>query len=171
MKKNVSITLILLLIPLVILSHVSWSTTENGLLFNVDGRDVDFAGIIKDKWRLATKTCRSVTELENSDPRLKEIKALVQTYSPPDSIHVKSLYAWTTGSWAVAEVEFETLLPAVVTIKNLDKKMVIVDDAIWSGLTTPWVSGPFIRTYLGRGTSQVPHVLLDCFELQTKSFK
>ena len=47
MNKKVSITLLLLLIPVVLLTHVSWSQKENGLMFNVDGRDVDFIGIIK----------------------------------------------------------------------------------------------------------------------------
>ena len=56
MNKKVSITLLLLLIPVVLLTHVSWSQKENGLMFNVDGRDVDFVGIIKNEWRMATNT-------------------------------------------------------------------------------------------------------------------
>lgn len=170
MNKTVSLALVCLLTPMVVLSHINWSQTDNGWLFNVDGRDVDFVGIIQEQWRKTSSSCSSVIELESSDPRHKEIKVLVQSYSPPDSIQLTAIHVWTSGTWAVAEVEFEKLLPAVVTIKNIDKDPAVVEDAIWSGFTKPWVAGPFIRSYLGKSKGQAPRVLLDCFELQTKSF-
>jgi hypothetical protein len=137
----------------------------------VDGRDVDFAGIIEDKLRQTTKQCQAVTELENTDPKFKEIKTLVQSYSPPDSTPIKVMHLWTMDNWAVAELEFERLLPAVVAIKNVDTKATIVENAIWSGLTKPWQSGPFIRAYLAKQSREIPRNLLDCFELQTLSFR
>ena len=106
MNKKVSITLLLLLIPVVLLTHVSWSQKENGLMFNVDGRDVDFVGIIKNEWRMATNTCKTVTELNSEDQKLTMIKTAIQSYSPPDSIPIKVIYVWTSGTWAVEEVEF-----------------------------------------------------------------
>lgn len=171
MKKNVSLAMIFLLTPMIVLSHINWSKTENGWLFNVDGRDVDFAGAIQEKWRRTSTSCRSVTELESSDPRHQKIKLLIQTYSPPDSTRITDLHVWSSSTWAVAEVEFEKLLPAVVTIRNIDENPAIVEDAIWSGLTNPWVSGPYIRSYLSKSKHQAPRVLLDCFELQTTSFR
>ena len=54
MNKKLSVILLLLFVPVVILTHVSWSQKDNGWMFNVDGRDVDFIGIMKDKWRMAT---------------------------------------------------------------------------------------------------------------------
>lgn len=171
MNKHVSLALIFLLTPMIVFSHINWSKTDNGWLFNVDGRDVDFAGVIQDKWRKTSTSCRTVTELESSDPRHQEIKSLVQSYSPPDSTQVTAIHVWTRGTWAVAEVEFEKLLPAVVTIKNIDKDPAVVEDAIWSGFTKPWVAGPFIRSYLSQSKNPAPRVLLDCFEMQTKSFR
>ena len=171
MNKKVSITLLLLLIPVVLLTHVSWSQKENGLMFNVDGRDVDFVGIIKNEWRMATNTCKTVTELKSEDQKLTMIKTAIQSYSPPDSIPIKVIYVWTSGTWAVAEVEFENLLPAVVAVKNLDTSATVVGDAIWSGMTAPWKSGPFIRAYLGQKAKDMPAELLKCFELQTSSFR
>ena len=74
MNKKVSITLLLLLVPALVLPHVSWSQKDNGLMFNVDGRDVDFVGIIKNEFRIATNTCKTVTELKSDDQKLTMIK-------------------------------------------------------------------------------------------------
>lgn len=171
MKRKVAATLLALLVPVVVLTHVSWSQKDNGLMFNVDGRDVDFVGIIKDKWRIATYTCKTVTELDSQDPKFKMVKAAIQSFSPPDSNTIKVIYVWTAGTWGVAEVEFESLLPAVVIVKNLDTNATLANDAIWSGMTAPWKSGPFIRTYLDKKSNEMPEELLNCFELQTVSFK
>ena len=171
MMKHVSLVLLTVLTPLVFFSHFSWSTTENGVLFNLDGRDLDFSGMVKEKWRRATNTCSSVNRLSISDARHESIKRLIQSYSPPDSHHIETLHMWTQGDWAVAEVEFKHLLPAVVTLKNIEQNAEIVDDAIWSGLTHPWTAGPLIRNYLHKSQTPAPQMLLDCFELQTKSFQ
>jgi hypothetical protein len=171
MNKKVSVALLLFLAPVVVLTHVDWSEKENGLMFNVDGRDVDFVGIIKDTWRIATNTCKTVAQLDSEDPKLAIIKAAIQSYSPPDSIPIKVIYVWTSGTWAIAEVEFEKLLPAVVVVNNLDASATVVGDAIWSGMTAPWVSGPFIRDYLNQKSNEIPKTLLNCFELQTVSFR
>jgi hypothetical protein len=171
MNKKISVAFLLLLIPVVTLTHVSWAQKDNGLMFNVDGRDVDFIGIMKDKWRMTTNTCKKVKQLANEDPKLKIVKTAIQSYSPPDSMHIKVIYVWTSGTWAIAEVEFEKLLPAVVPVKDIDTSATVVGDAIWSGQTVPWKSGPFIRAYLGQKSSDTPEDLLNCFELQTDSFK
>ena len=171
MNKKVSVALLLFLTPVVLLSHVSWSQADNGLLFNVDGRDVDVVGILKDKWRASTKRCPAVAELDSTDPQFKTIKTLVQSYSPPDSVAIRKIYVWRSGSWAVAEVEFAKLLPAVVTIKDIDTNAAIVEDAIWSGMTKPWKAGPFIRAYIANKSNELPETLLQCFELQTMSFQ
>ena len=171
MNKKLSVILLLLFVPVVILTHVSWSQKDNGWMFNVDGRDVDFIGIMKDKWRMATNSCSSVKQLDGEDPKLKIIKTAIQSFSPPDSIPIKVIYVWTSGTWAIAEVEFEKLLPAVVPVKDIDTSPTVIGDAIWSGMTIPWKSGPFIRAYLGEKSSDTPEVLLNCFDLQTDSFK
>jgi hypothetical protein len=82
---------------------------------------------------------------------------------------INHINVWVNDTWAIAEVEFIHLLPAVVTIKNIDQTPVIVDDAIWSGFTKPWIAGPLVRAYLSKSKSKAPQILLDCFELQTKS--
>ena len=77
MNIKASVVLLLILTPVVLMSHINWSQEENGLLFNVDGRDVDFVGIVKDTWRTTTKRCDAVTELESADRSFKIIQTLV----------------------------------------------------------------------------------------------
>ena len=92
MNKKISVTLLVLFIPLEILTHVSWSEKDNGLMFNVDGKDVDFIGIMKDKWRKTTNSCKTVKQLASEDPKLRMVKTAIQSYSPPDSMHIKVIY-------------------------------------------------------------------------------
>ena len=98
MNKKLSVILFLLFVPVVILTHVSWSQKDNGWMFNVDGRDVDFIGIMKDKWRMTTNSCKTVKQLDSEDPKLKIIKTAIQSFSPPDSIPIKVIYVWTSGT-------------------------------------------------------------------------
>ena len=120
---------------------------------------------------MTINSCKTVKILQSDDPKLRTVNTAIQSYSPPDSIPIKVIYVWTSGTWAIAEVEFEKLLPAVVLVKNLDTSATVIGDAIWSGLTKPWKSGPFIRAYLSQKSSDTPEALLNCFELQTDSFK
>lgn len=171
MNRKVSLILLAILIPVVISTHIGWTRKDNGLIFNVDGRDVDFVGAVKDKWRTTTKTCKVVSELYGRDPEFKLIKTAIQSFSPPESMAIREIYIWRSGDWAIAEVEFENLLPAVVPVMNLDTKTTVMGEAIWSGVTTPWKAGPFVRAYVSQRSSNMPAELLNCFELQTASFR
>jgi hypothetical protein len=68
------------------------------------------------------------------------------------------------------EVEFDTLLPAVVTLKETQGEWSVVPNAIWSGHTHPWVAAPWIRNYLSKQAPDMPANLLECFTPQSKSF-
>lgn len=172
MKKKTSVIVLMLLIPTVVLMHVSWRHEDNGLLFNVDGRDVDVVGAFTDWARTATNRCQMVHALPSDDPRLGRIQAVIQSYSPPDSMEIRDIHVWTTSHWAIAEVEFQQLLPAVITLRDVDTDHpAVVEGAIWSGATAPWKSGPRIRSYLKSRSSDTPQDLLDCFEFQTKHFR
>lgn len=171
MKRKTSLIVLGMLIPTVVLTHVSCSALDDGLMFNLDGRDVDLVGMTKDWVRTTTNSCQSVHQLKSDDVQFVRIKAAIQSYSPPDSMDIKTIHVWTATHWAIAEVEFEKLLPAVVTIKKADTSPTVVEGAIWSGTTAPWKSSPHIRSYLKNRSNDTPHDLLNCFELLTKSFK
>lgn len=171
MKKKTSLIVLALLLPSVVLTHISCRTLDDRLMFNLDGRDVDFVGITKEWVRTTTNSCQSVLQLKSDDAKIDPIKAVIQSYSPPDSRDIKTIHVWTASNWAIAEVEFEKLLPAVVTINNMDTSPKIVEGAIWSGTTAPWKSSPHIRSYLKNRSNDTPQDLLSCFELLSASFK
>ena len=77
---------------------------------------------------------------------------------------------WSMGEWTLAEVEFDELLPAVVTLQTRDNETRIVPLGIWSGLTKPWMASPLIRTYLKTQVPEIPKELLNCFAPRSKSF-
>jgi hypothetical protein len=78
---------------------------------------------------------------------------------------------WLQSDWAVVELEFDTLQPAVVPVHFQNGVPFIQAKAIWSGLTTPWKSAPFIRHYMGTKLPDIPKDLLNCFEPQSQYFK
>ena len=77
---------------------------------------------------------------------------------------------WTLGEWTLAEVEFEALLPAVVTLQKISNEQKIVPRGIWSGYTKPLMAAPLIRTYLKTQVPEVPVKLLNCLIPRSKSF-
>ena len=170
MKKSVAITLMAVLIPAVMFSHLNVVEKDNGVLLSVDGREVDVWGMVKNRWQSLTHDCSAVVLLEHTHPVHQLAKDLIQRYSPPDSNHLTHLFVWQQGPWMLAETEFESLLPAVVTLHEDQDGMSIVPNGIWSGHTQPWVAGPHIRAYLGRQIPDVPQALLNCFKPQTRSF-
>lgn len=170
MKKSVAITLMAVLIPAVMLSHLGVVEKDNGMLLLVDGREVDAWGVVKDRWQAMRQRCDDVRLLAPTHPLHRLTNDLIQRHSPPDSQTLTQVYVWQHGPWLLAEAEFERLLPAVVTLHEDQDGVSVVPNGIWSGDTRPWVAGPHIRAYLKRQQPDLPDALLNCFEPKTRSF-
>jgi len=171
MHPRVSIPLLALVICGVLLTHIHVVPTDNGNLLSIDGRKVDVLGELKNLWVSQTRNCKDVTQVNADSAVYRQALSLIQAYSPPSSQSAKIASAWSNGSWLVIEVEFETLLPAVVTLKARNGEFTIVPNAIWSGYTQPWVAAPFIRDYLSRQSPDMPSDLVACFTPQSQSFQ
>jgi hypothetical protein len=100
----------------------------------------------------------------------QSIHKAIQAYSPPHSESAQIAGVWTLDAWALAEVEFESLLPAVVTLQMTDGAYHIVPRGIWSGHTKPWMAAPLIRTYFQKQVADIPSPLVNCFSPRSKSF-
>jgi hypothetical protein len=171
MHPRVSLPLLALVICGVLLAHIHVVPTENGTLLSIDGRKVDVLGEIKNHWVTQTRNCKDVTVVSPDMVVYRQAQSLIQAYSPPSSQSAKIASAWSSGSWLLIEVEFDVLLPAVVTLKATSGEFTIVPNAIWSGYTQPWVAAPFIRDYLSRQAPDMPLDLVECFTPQSKSFQ
>lgn len=171
MHPRVSVPLLALVICGVLLAHLHVVPTENGPLLSIDGRKVDVLGEVNNRWVTLTRNCKDVTVLSPDMVVYRQAQSLIQAYSPPSSQSARIASAWTSGPWLLIEVEFDALLPAVVTLKATDGEFTIVPNAIWSGYTQPWVAAPFIRDYLSRQALDMPIDLVKCFTPQSKSFQ
>ena len=166
MKKKVALPLLLIVLVGVIASHISFKAADHSYLMVVDGREIDILGKIQNQWLSHTQNCKGVTEPKESEAPFQAIQA----YSPPQSQSAEIAGIWTLGTWSLAEVEFETLLPAVVTLQTNDSGPQIVPRGIWSGYTKPWMAAPLIRTYLTTQVPEIPSQLINCFDPRSKSF-
>ncbi len=170
MKKKVALPLLVIVLVGVIASHISIKATDHSYLMVVDGIEIDVLGKIQNQWLSHTQNCKRVTQPLESQANFQSVLKAIQSYSPPQSESAQIASVWTHGQWALAEVEFESLLPAVVTLQMNDGAYQIVPRGIWSGHTKPWMAAPLIRTYLQKQVPDIPIELINCFSPRSKSF-
>jgi hypothetical protein len=170
MKKKVALPLLAIVLIGVIASHISFKPADHSYLMVVDGIEIDLLGKMKNQWLSQTQNCDGVLELQPGQESFQSIQNTIQSYSPPQSQSAQIAGIWTWGAWALAEVEFDALLPAIVTLQTNKHEQRIVPRGIWSGLTKPWMAAPLIRTYLKTQVPEMPSKLLNCFSPRSKSF-
>lgn len=151
-------------------SHVNWIEDDLGYLLTVDERPIDLFGNIKNEVTQATRNCESVVRILPTQHMYLIAQALIDSYSPPDSSQAQIASVLAMDSWLLVEVEFKSLLPAVVLIQNANSLPSIFAEGIWSGYTNPHKSAPFIRNYLHHRAVAAPSELINCFDPQSKSF-
>lgn len=171
MKKKVALPLLLAMFIGITASHIRIKPFDASYLLEVDGRDVDILGFLKNHWTIATRNCKSTLRPDNNSNAYREAVQLIKNFSPPSSSNARIMGFWLQSDWAVVELEFDTLQPAVVPVRFQNGVPFIEAKAIWSGLTTPWKSAPFIRHYMGNKLPDIPKDLLNCLEPQSQYFK
>lgn len=168
MKRHVALPLLTLTAALVGLSHLQWVPTDNGHLLAVDGRPVDVHGWLADTHNRLRRDCVQVQALNEQNTLHAQALAAVQAYSPPASRTARLQAAWQSDAWVLVEVQFDSLLPSVVLLRNVAGQLQIEPHGIWSGQTHPWRAGPLIRAYLAKQVPSAPAALLACFEPQLR---
>ena len=175
MKNKALLPLMFIVLIGVVLSHLGLTSDENGVLILIDNRPVDAKGILIDTWTGITRNCSGVLKLSPLDQEYLKTKQLIQNYSPPSSGSARLFTVIKFQEWILAESEFDELLPAVVLIKmdnqNKESKLTIIPNAVWSGITKPWKSAPYIRNYISTQAPDAPKPLTACFDPQSNSFK
>jgi hypothetical protein len=170
MKKKVALPLLAIVLIGVIASHISFKSADHSHLMVVDGIEIDVLGKVQNQWLSHTQNCEGVSQPQAGQENFQAIQKAIQSYSPPQSQSAQIAGMWTLGDWTLAEVEFEALLPAIVTLQKSSNEQQIVPRGIWSGYTKPWMAAPLIRTYLKTQVPEVPEKLLNCLIPRSKSF-
>jgi hypothetical protein len=164
MKPHVALSALIVTFIAVTLSHFDWVQADGGHLLVVDGRPVDAEGWLRNQFNNLSRNCAQVKVLKEDDERLALAMRALKEYSAPASRSARLLAASLRGDWMLLEVEFETLLPAVVVMQKTGSNWVIAPGGIWSGQTYPWLAATTVRAYLARQVESAPSDLLACFD-------
>ena len=162
MKYRASAVVLAVMLVGLPLSHLEVEAFDDSWLLRVDGRPVDVAGYLSERYTQLTRHCRHVQALSPSDPlHAYALRAVVQ-YSPPDSLSARIVQASRQGDWVLAQVKFRQLQDAVVLLQTTAYGPVIAQGGVWSGATHPHRPDPIIRRYLQNRVPAVPANLLAC---------
>ncbi len=148
MKRHVAATLLGVLGFLTIDSHVDWVRHDNDALLQLSGHSFDIRGWLAEHWRQLNKNCRLVQSPSTRSATAHEVMHAIQQHSLPDSLQAQWLQFHRQEDWALAEVEFKTLNPSLVVLRQVNGQWQIQDTAVWSGSTAPWLAADFVRRYL-----------------------
>lgn len=169
MRRRVALLVLLLLSVSLTLHHVRVERQDHGWLLNVYESPLDVRGWALDLWAASSMRCRSMQPPEPSVQA--DLLEQVRLFSLPDSSPVVPLQWRQQGDWALLEVTFERLSPAVVLLQRQHHRWRVVPTGIWSGTTYPWRPSPLIRHYLRTRNPDVPDGLLNCWQAQPGIFR
>jgi len=165
MKRHVAAILVLVTSAMVIDSHVDWERLDGRRLLAVSGQRFDVHGWAAEQALAWRRDCSQLTPLPMDNPAADRVLAVIRQHSLPDSQSARGLQIRLLGEWAVAEVTFDTLKPALVVLRLQGGQWRVQDRAVWSGSTAPWNSAHFVRRYLRQQAPDLPQALLDCTDI------
>mgnify|MGYP003402963503 CR=1 FL=1 len=162
MKRHVAAVVVALTAWLVIDSHVDWVPQDGRQLLEVSGQRWDLRGWAAEQLLQLQRDCTPVSRWPPDSPTARAVLPVIQQHSLPDSQSARWLQLQQLGDWSVAEVDFDNLQPALVVLRLQAGLWRVQDQAVWSGSTTPWHSGDFVRRYLRQQAPGLPQALLSC---------
>lgn len=171
MKSRAALTLMVLLLLAVPISHLQLQRVDQRWLLSVDGRQVDVAGHWSDSVNRMLRDCKAVRVVSAQEGTHAQVVKTIGQYSPPDSQELRLSGLWQRGDWLLAEVDFKRLAPAVVVLWHRQGAWEVHTAGVWSGSTHPHWPAAFIRQYLGRKVMPVPADLLACFDPSPNLFQ
>lgn len=166
MKRSTGLTLLTACVVLVTLSHLDLQSADDSWLLVIDGRPVDVAGHVAERWNHLARDCRQVEHVAAEQPFHARTLQTVREYSPPDSASAEVRRLIRSGDWALADLQFSGLQNAVVLLHETTQGLRILPEAMWSGTTHPLHEASFIRRYMRLRAPEAPADLIRCFDPQ-----
>lgn len=171
MKRHVALTLLFVTALGVLNAHVDLPQIDGRRFVATQGQTYDPLGWLEDQFNGWSRQCDSVRRVDLQDADAQTALLRIGAFSPPDSHTARALTVLQAGPWWLVEVSFESLSPAVVTLRGEGEGMRIVEGAIWSGSTSPWRPAPRIRSYLLAGAPGMPPELAACLDPKSELFQ
>ena len=166
MKYRASAVVLAALLVALPLSHLEIESADDSWLLRVDGRPVDIAGYVSERYTQLTRDCSRVHALLPSDPLSAQALSAIEQYSPPDSLLARMVHVIRKDDWLLAQVKFRNLQDAVVLLIATKEGLEIAKGGVWSGSTHPHRPEPLIRRYLQGRVPAAPADLTECFAYQ-----
>lgn len=163
MKYRASGVVLVAMLVALPLSHLEIEPSDDSWLLRVDGRPVDIAGYVSERYTQFTRNCSDVHALLPNDPLSAKALSAIEQYSPPDSQVAHIVHAIRKDNWLLAQVKFGNLQDAVVLLIATKEGLEIAMGGVWSGATHPHRPEPLIRRYLQKGVPAAPADLTECF--------
>jgi hypothetical protein len=170
MKRHVAGTLLGVLGFFITDSHIDWVRHDDRLLMEINGLPVDAQGWVAERWRQLHPDCGAVRTEAIGSPAAQAVLHTIEQHSPPDSLNAQLLQLHRQADWAVAEVGFQTLNPSIVVLQQVQGHWRILDGAVWSGSTSPWLPADFVRRYLQQQAPQMPEALRVCVPIDAQRY-
>ena len=164
MKKHVALTLLAITALGVLNAHVDLPVQDGRRFVLAQGRLHDVIGWAEDTWTRTWRSCDKVLALPDASEIAQRTLLALRAFSPPDSRSARLRQLHAMDDWLLAEVEFDTLSPALVPLKMEGGTPVVIGEAIWSGSTEPWRAAPLIRRHVRTRAPQMPKALTDCLD-------
>jgi len=146
------------------LSHMQLRASDDSWLLWVDGRPVDLAGMLANRYAALTRDCTPVQTLAPGSAAYGDVLTAIRQHSPPDSASAQLVQLRRQGEWWLAQAQFQELQEAVLLLAPSAQGLGVVPGAVWSGRPHPHEPEPVIRRYLQARAPGAPANLLACFE-------
>ena len=163
MKYRASGVVLVAMLVALPLSHLEIQTSDDSWLLRVDGRPVDIAGYVSERYTQFTRECSHVHALLPSDPLSAQALGAIEQHSPPDSLSARMVHVIRKDDWFLVQVNFRSLQDAVVLLSATKEGLEIAMGGVWSGTTHPHRPEPLIRRYLQGRVPAAPADLTECF--------
>lgn len=167
MKKHVALPMAVLMALVLLDSHVDLVERDGRKALLVNNRLHDVQGWLAETGNRLVRRCDQPPTPADADARAW--LDAVKQFSPPDSLDARLVRSWQLQDWAVVQVHFPHLKPALVVLQN-DPDWQVLPQAVWSGSTAPWRVNDFVRRYLQQQAPAVPAGLLACVEVEPLDF-
>jgi len=137
MKYRASGVVLVAMLVALPLSHLEIQTSDDSWLLRVDGRPVDIAGYVSERYTQFTRECSHVHALLPSDPLSAQALGAIEQHSPPDSLSARMVHVIRKDDWFLVQVKFRSLQDAVVLLSATKEGLEIAMGGVWSGTTHP----------------------------------